>query len=475
MYKKKCRQGFTLCSLSLLVDVYRPKRLPRYRQVSITKPLSVFKEDIVNAISGNCGAKHTIYMSDAQCTDPEHSGCRTVFGTPAGPSCALLLSACRCQCGTVATTPTTTETTTPSIPATSPEPTTAVTTSALKKCRPHIAAYLGSIHGTMYAFRRFLIFVRATYHSQYPNAEQFFKKQITHLEEVESELENALALNGITMSSMTLQTDINEMNLENFEIRNNEAAGAVKVTDDVKAHIIDLVKHKDILWKVKSRGYKLDAEKSAAYLEISNQVNELHSLSLKGEDIQNIFKNLKDSYMRRLKSAKKAMGNTGDGAKSKKREDKFIFADELEFLLENESDLDISRRVLGMGSQDLYSSSAQKSPVESDSQRPLSTASTLSLSSAVEDDLDDAFNNEIHTPIRKRRREQRSSRADEELASVLRTLAEENKKNKYEHFADEVACCLKTVEDRNPTLALDMKRQIQEVCYNFEKKSLDLL
>ncbi|KAK0404032.1 hypothetical protein QR680_017249 [Steinernema hermaphroditum] len=99
----------------------------------------------------------------------------------------------------------------------------------------------------------------------------------------------------------------------------------------------------------------------------------------------------------------------------------------------------------------------------------------LSLSSAVEDDLDDAFNNEIHTPIRKRRREQRSSRADEELASVLRTLAEENKKNKYEHFADEVACCLKTVEDRNPTLALDMKRQIQEVCYNFEKKSLDLL
>ncbi|KAK0414319.1 hypothetical protein QR680_007263 [Steinernema hermaphroditum] len=254
-----------------------------------------------------------------------------------------------------------------------------------------------------------------------------------------------------------------------------QAAGAVKVTDDVKAHIIDLVKHKDILWKVKSRGYKLDAEKSAAYLEISNQVNELHSLSLKGEDIQNIFKNLKDSYMRRLKSAKKAMGNTGDGAKSKKREDKFIFADELEFLLENESDLDISRRVLGMGSQDLYSSSAQKSPVESDSQRPLSTASTLSLSSAVEDDLDDAFNNEIHTPIRKRRREQRSSRADEELASVLRTLAEENKKNKYEHFADEVACCLKTVEDRNPTLALDMKRQIQEVCYNFEKKSLDLL
>ncbi|KAK0404031.1 hypothetical protein QR680_017248 [Steinernema hermaphroditum] len=143
--------------------------------------------------------------------------------------------------------------------------------------------------------------------------------------------------------------------------QNNEAAGAVKVTDDVKAHIIDLVKHKDILWKVKSR------------------VNELHSLSLKGEDIQNIFKNLKDSYMRRLKSAKKAMGNTGDGAKSKKREDKFIFADELEFLLENESDLDISRRVLGMGSQDLYSSSAQKSPVESDSQRPLSTASTLSL------------------------------------------------------------------------------------------------
>ncbi|KAK0417593.1 hypothetical protein QR680_013101 [Steinernema hermaphroditum] len=190
--------------------------------------------------------------------------------------------------------------------------------------------------------------------------------------------------------------------------QNNEAAGAVKVTDDVKTHIIDLVKRKDILWKVKSRGYKLDAEKAAAYLEISNQVNELHSLSLKGEDIQNIFKNLKDSYMRRLKSAKKAMGNTGDGAKSKKREDKFIFADELEFLLENESDLDVSRRVLGMGSQDLY------------------------------------------------------SRADEELASVLRTLAEENKKNKYEHFADEVACCLKTVEDRNPTLALDMKRQIQE-------------
>ncbi|KAK0400995.1 hypothetical protein QR680_015546 [Steinernema hermaphroditum] len=34
---------------------------------------------------------------------------------------------------------------------------------------------------------------------------------------------------------------------------------------------------------------------------------------------------------------------------------------------------------------------------------------------------------------------------------------------------------VKTVEDRNPTLALDMKRQIQEVCYNFEKKSLDLL
>ncbi|KAK0390496.1 hypothetical protein QR680_019379 [Steinernema hermaphroditum] len=108
--------------------------------------------------------------------------------------------------------------------------------------------------------------------------------------------------------------------------QNNEAAGAVKVTDDVKTHIIDLVKRKDILWKVKSRGYKLDAEKSAAYLEISNQVNELHSLSLKGEDIQNIFKNLKDSYMRRLKSAKKAMGNTGDGAKSKKREDKFIFS-----------------------------------------------------------------------------------------------------------------------------------------------------
>ncbi|KAK0425624.1 hypothetical protein QR680_009293 [Steinernema hermaphroditum] len=60
----------------------------------------------------------------------------------------------------------------------------------------------------------------------------------------------------------------------------------------------------------------------------------------------------------------------------------------------------------------------------------------------------------------------RSQRAntepDEELASVLRTLAEENKKNKCEHFADEVACCLKTVEDRNPTLALDMKRQVQE-------------
>ncbi|KAK0404029.1 hypothetical protein QR680_017248 [Steinernema hermaphroditum] len=210
--------------------------------------------------------------------------------------------------------------------------------------------------------------------------------------------------------------------------QNNEAAGAVKVTDDVKAHIIDLVKHKDILWKVKSRG----------------------------EDIQNIFKNLKDSYMRRLKSAKKAMGNTGDGAKSKKREDKFIFADELEFLLENESDLDINRPLKAIH-KDHFQLRA------------------LSLSSAVEDDLDDAFNNEIHTPIRKRRREQRSSRADEELASVLRTLAEENKKNKYEHFADEVACCLKTVEDRNPTLALDMKRQIQEVCYNFEKKSLDLL
>ncbi|KAK0417591.1 hypothetical protein QR680_013101 [Steinernema hermaphroditum] len=225
--------------------------------------------------------------------------------------------------------------------------------------------------------------------------------------------------------------------------QNNEAAGAVKVTDDVKTHIIDLVKRKDILWKVKSRGYKLDAEKAAAYLEISNQVNELHSLSLKGEDIQNIFKNLKDSYMRRLKSAKKAMGNTGDGAKSKKREDKFIFADELEFLLENESDLDVNRPL----------KAAHKDHIQ---------LRALSLSSAVEDDLDDAFNNEIHTPIRKRRREQHSSRADEELASVLRTLAEENKKNKYEHFADEVACCLKTVEDRNPTLALDMKRQIQE-------------
>ncbi|KAK0401370.1 hypothetical protein QR680_015745 [Steinernema hermaphroditum] len=74
---------------------------------------------------------------------------------------------------------------------------------------------------------------------------------------------------------------------------------------DVKSHIIALVKRRENLWKVKTRGYKIDNKK-------------LHGLSIIGGQARGVFKNLRDTYSRRIRNAKKDMKTTGSGAETTK-------------------------------------------------------------------------------------------------------------------------------------------------------------
>ncbi|KAK0423447.1 hypothetical protein QR680_008152 [Steinernema hermaphroditum] len=90
------------------------------------------------------------------------------------------------------------------------------------------------------------------------------------------------------------------------------------INNDVKSHIIALVKSRENLWKVKTRGYKIDNKKVEDYQEIADEINKLHGLSITGGQARGVFKNLRDTYSRRIRNAKKDMKTTGSGDETTK-------------------------------------------------------------------------------------------------------------------------------------------------------------
>ncbi|KAK0422998.1 hypothetical protein QR680_007916 [Steinernema hermaphroditum] len=156
---------------------------------------------------------------------------------------------------------------------------------------------------------------------------------------------------------------------QRYTLVNSQSHMEETISNDVKSHIIALVKSRENLWKVKTRSYKIDNKKAEDYQEVADEVNKLHGLSITGDQVRGVFKNLRDTYSRRIRNAKKDMKTTGSGAEITKtskakaqKEEAFPFLQEMEFLNENANDLDTPRRILGGESQDLHVAVAQSPP-----------------------------------------------------------------------------------------------------------------
>ncbi|KAK0423448.1 hypothetical protein QR680_008152 [Steinernema hermaphroditum] len=103
-----------------------------------------------------------------------------------------------------------------------------------------------------------------------------------------------------------------------YTLVNSEPHMEETINNDVKSHIIALVKSRENLWKVKTRGYKIDNKKVEDYQEIADEINKLHGLSITGGQARGVFKNLRDTYSRRIRNAKKDMKTTGSGDETTK-------------------------------------------------------------------------------------------------------------------------------------------------------------
>ncbi|KAK0416776.1 hypothetical protein QR680_012678 [Steinernema hermaphroditum] len=67
-----------------------------------------------------------------------------------------------------------------------------------------------------------------------------------------------------------------------YTLVNSEPHMEETINNDVKSRIIALVKSRENLWKVKTRGYKIDNKKVEDYQEIADEINKLHGLSITG-------------------------------------------------------------------------------------------------------------------------------------------------------------------------------------------------
>ncbi|KAK0416775.1 hypothetical protein QR680_012678 [Steinernema hermaphroditum] len=105
---------------------------------------------------------------------------------------------------------------------------------------------------------------------------------------------------------------------EGYTLVNSEPHMEETINNDVKSRIIALVKSRENLWKVKTRGYKIDNKKVEDYQEIADEINKLHGLSITGGQARGVFKNLRDTYSRRIRNAKKDMKTTGSGDETTK-------------------------------------------------------------------------------------------------------------------------------------------------------------
>ncbi|KAK0400065.1 hypothetical protein QR680_003338 [Steinernema hermaphroditum] len=186
-----------------------------------------------------------------------------------------------------------------------------------------------------------------------------------------------------------------------YTLVNSQSHMEETISNDVKSHIIALVKSRENLWKVKTRSYKIDNKKAEDYQEVADEVNKLHGLSITGDQVRGVFKNLRDTYSRRIRNAKKDMKTTGSGAENRKtskaeaqKEEAFPFLQEMEFLNENTNELDTPRRILGGESQDLHVAVAQSPP-----------ENTISSTMDIESEERHPEHEEVGHQARKRRKQ----------------------------------------------------------------------